>query len=166
MATRATSTTISTGFGFKNVTDSTKAITLKKLGLKSNYGVTEDEATKCVLSNTGSPIDEPEIISLSCSRIDQVNSVIPNYYPPKVGKGVTYQAKIEELLSVTDSSDPLFRVDLPIVAQLSIRHTTSGEITDDVIEQIFVRLISAFYRDDGTSRFKELMRSALEPSND
>lgn len=152
-------------FGFTNVTDSTKEVVTKKLSLSSLYATTEDESTRCVLSNVTCPIDQPEVITMTSSRIPVVNSTIPNYYPPKVVDGVTYAIKVEELLSLTDVDDPKFRVDLPIVAQLSIRHATNGEITEESVLTVITRLISALFKDDGTSRLPDLMRSALEPKS-
>lgn len=151
-------------FGFTNKTESS-TVTLKPIALAicDNYALKEDEPTSVVEDNKTCPLDQPEIVSFRCRDIPQVNSSVINQYPAPVTSGVQYIISVDELLSTRD--DALnYRVDDPIVATLTIRHTKSGNITSEHIQTVINRLLGACYKADGTSRFDDLMRSALKPS--
>lgn len=155
---------LSSKFGFTNSTASSNKITLTDVDLVSNYALTEDEPTVCKETNTTTPIDQPEVVSFGCQQISSVASSIKNLNPPKVKGGVQYQVKLEELLTTTSDSDASFRVDEPIVAYLTIRHPRSSNVTAEHIQTVVNRLISCLYKSDGTTRFNDLMRSALKPT--
>lgn len=157
---------MSKAFGFTNTTDSTKVtITPTDLKVVSNYAVTEDEANICRLANVTCPLDQPEVLTYQCQDITNVNTSIKNQYPPLVKDGIQYSTKLETLLSIQDA-DPNHRVDLPIVAQLSIRHSKNGNITETDIQTIIDRLVGSLYSTGGTCRLTAMMRQSLKPSND
>lgn len=150
-------------FGFTNVTDSTHEITPKLLALTDNYALTEEDANNAVLSNKTAPIDAEEIITFRSRNINTVNTNLNNQHPSGVKAGIQYQVQVEDLLITTDDSDASYRVDDPIVALLTIRHTKSGNITSDVIATVVTRLISCLMKADGSWRFDDLMRGAERP---
>lgn len=151
-------------FGFTNETASANKITLTSLKLMDNYALTEDEPTQVRLSNVTAPIDEPEVATFGCINVADVSSSIKNLHPPKVKGGIQYQLKLEELLTTTSSEDAEFRVDEPIVAYLTIRHPRSSNISITIVEKVVNRLLSTLYKEDGTTRLPELIRSALKPT--
>lgn len=153
-------------FGFTNNQASTKTAPLVTTKVLENYALTKDEPTVCALSNMTAPVDQPEVVSFGCTEIPQVSSSIKNLYPPKVKSGVQYQIKVEELLSTTSTDDAGFRVDDPIVAYLTIRHTKSSNVKPADVDAVISRLRSFLYKEDGTTRINELMRSALKPTQD
>lgn len=150
-------------FGFTNTTDGTHSVTQKLLGFTSNYAVAEDKADETVLNNKTAPIDQEEIITFRTRDLARVDTSLNIQYPSGIKKGVEYQCVVEDLLSTTDSADPSFRVDEPIVARLVIRHPKSGNITNSIVATVFQRLESALMKSDGTWRFDDLMRSAERP---
>lgn len=150
-------------FGFTNTTDSANSITMKALGLTSNYALTEEDATNAILSNTTAPLDAEEIVTFRTRKINQVNTDLVIQNPPKVSSGVQYQVQLEDVLVTTDSADPSFRVDEPIVALLTIRHPKSANFTDANVATIVTRLVSCLMKSDGTWRFSDLMRGAERP---
>lgn len=152
-------------FGFTNTAASTKVtIVPSDVKVVDNYALKEDEPTQVVEDNKTCPLDQPEVITYVCRDIPKVNSSIVNQYPAPVTNGVQYIIMAEELLSTTDSDAPGYRVDDPIVAFLTIRHPKSGNITPEHVEIVLKRLLGACYKSDGTSRFSDLMRSALKPA--
>jgi hypothetical protein len=155
---------ITSKFGFTNVTESKNSVTPVDLAIISDYALIEDEPTSCVLSNTTCPIDQGELISYKCQSLKNVSSTQDILYPNTVSAGVQYVIKVEEILSTTSDSDPSFRVDSPIVAYLTIRHSKNGNITEDMISQTVQRLLGACQKEDGTWRFGDLMRSSLKPT--
>lgn len=156
---------LTTKFGFTNTGASTNKVDLFDLDILGDYALIEDEPTKCSETNVTTPVDQPEVISFGCTEIANVASSIKNLYPPHVKGGVQYQIKVEELLSTTSSEDATFRVDDPIVAYLTVRHPKSANVTAAHVLTVIERLMSALYKEDGTTRLDDLMRSALKPTS-
>lgn len=152
-------------FKFTNVTDSTVTVTPKKLGDVTNYAVQSNDANSVVLNNKTAPIDSEEILTYRSRDIQKVNTDLNIQYPSPVKSGIQYQVMIEDTLCTEDATAN-FRVDEPIVAQLTIRHPKSGNITSDIVAQVVTRLISACRTDAGTWRFTDLMRGAERPISD
>jgi hypothetical protein len=150
-------------FGFTNTTAGGNTITPKALGLTSNYAVKSDTADTAVLNNKTAPIDVEEVITYRSRDIQMVNTSLNIQYPSPVKKGIQYQIVVEDTLSTTDTADADFRVDEPIVCQLTIRHPKSGNIGNAQVATVFERLISSLMKSDGTWRFDDLMRSAERP---
>lgn len=150
-------------FGFTNVTPQSAGVTPTKLGLVSNYSVTGQTAKTADLTNKTAPIDQEELITFQSFNLNRVDTDLNIQYPSPVQKGICYQITEEATLSTTDSADPDFRVDEPVWASLQIRHPKSGNITNALVAQVVLRLVSACMRDDGTWRFDDLMRGAERP---
>jgi hypothetical protein len=153
-------------WGYTNNVDSAATITPKALGLKSNYAVVTDTSNEVVLVNTTTPIDQTEVVTLRHSVIPKVNtsSTLPVPNPAPVKTGVSYQVQSEVTLRTTGDDGSI--TDHPIVFYTSIRHERSGDLTAAVVQEAFIRHISCFLKNDGTYRFNELMRSALQPATD
>jgi hypothetical protein len=134
-----------------------------KLGLTTNYALTQDDASRVRLNNKTAPIDAMEIISYASQDIGQVKNDLNLVYPSPVRGGIQYSVVVQETLSTTDDTDTSFRVDEPIIASLSIRHPKSGNITGAIVGEVVCRLLSSLFKEDGTWRFDDLMRSAERP---
>lgn len=150
-------------FGFTNTTDSSNTITPKALGITSNYAVADQTANEAILNNKTAPIDTEEKITYRSRSIQTVNNDLNIQYPSPIKGGIQYQVVVEDTLSTTDTVDTAFRVDEPIVAQLTIRHPKSGNITGDLVGVVVTRLLSALVKSDGSWRFDDLMRQAERP---
>lgn len=150
-------------FGFTNTSDSTNSVTAKALGLVTNYALMQDAADVVKMNNKTAPLDSEEIISFRTRDVAGVASEAPILNPAKVGKGIEYSIRVDEILSTTDSTDASFRVDEPIVATLAVRHPKSGNITDQHVQAVIIRLLSTLIKADGTWRIADLMRSAERP---
>lgn len=150
-------------FGFKNTQDASTSITPKALGLVSNYALTRDVADVVTLSNRTAPIDCEEIIELRSRVNSQVKSNLNIQNPAKVGSAVEYSVRLDATLATTDTDDPNFRVDEPMVVTIAIKHPRSGNVDGSIVEQLFLRAVSALRKDDGSWRFDDLMRSAERP---
>lgn len=153
-------------FGFTNTTAGSNTVTPLALGLTSNYAVKSDTADTAELNNKTAPIDIEELVTYRSRDIQTVNTNLNIQYPSPVKKGIQYQVMVEDTLSTTDSADPDFRIDEPIVMQLTVRHPKSGNINNAAVGTVFLRLISSLMKTDGTWRFDDLMRSAERPVTD
>jgi hypothetical protein len=158
----------SSAFGFTNTTDNATTMTLKSLGLVTNYSLSSDQADNAVLNNKTAPIDVEEIVSLRSRDIQSVNTPLNIQYPGKVKAGIEYGVRVDATLSTTDSDDATFRVDEPIACVISFRHPKSGNITEAHVLALLDRAVSALHK-DGTGagwRISDLMRSAERPVTD
>jgi hypothetical protein len=152
------------GFLFTNTTpESSTSVAPIQMGLVSNYAVERDTARMAVLNNKTAPIDAQELVTYSSRDIATINTDLSVQNPARVKAGVLYTIQVQDTLVTTDSSDPTYRVDEPIVASLSIRHGKSGNITSSIVASVVARLIGACRHNDGSWRFDDLMRSAEKP---
>lgn len=155
---------VTTSAGYSNrATSDTRAIVTYNLGVTNNYALRRDEPTEVVLVNTTTPVDVEEILTYRCKDMSRINTALNIQYPSPVSAGIQYQVAIETTFS-TVNSDTGARVDEPIVAQLTVRHPKSGNITDTQVAEVVSRLLSAAMKDNGDWRFNDLMRSALKPT--
>lgn len=153
----------SSSYQFSNTTASTHPVTPKVLGVTTNYALQGDAADVVTLNNKTAPIDAEEVIQYRSRTLEKPNWLVPVLNPPKVMRTIEYSTRIDAILTTTDSSDASFRVDEPITCSISIRHPKSGNFTNALVAEMFVRSISTLLRSDGTWRFDDLMRSAERP---
>lgn len=152
-------------FSYTNKTDSQKTLGLYSLGLTTNY--TQDKTnTKCVCKNRVSDLDAEERITFTSTPLARTDTSLQILYPAANTKSVQYDIKVEEVLSTTDSDDPSFRVDNPIVMSLQVRHERTGFINESVLTEVWKRLNSAILKADGTTRFMDLARESEAPIAD
>jgi hypothetical protein len=135
------------------------------LGLATNYALVSEDANEVILSNKTSPIDEEEIITLKYKDIPKVNTRCSITNPAVVKKAVSYTISIDNVKR-TENATLGTVVDRPVSAYLNIRHDKSSEITEDNVKEVLTRLVSIFFKDDGTFRAPDFMRSALKPIDD
>lgn len=155
---------ITTQFGFSNTSAQQFTVTPVDLKPVTVYGKVTDLADKVVLSNKTAPLDQDEKLTFTCQQLDKVTSTQELQHPSLARNGVQYVVKLEEILRTADGADII--QDEPVVAYLTIRHQSSSYITTSHVEEVFKRLIGACYKEDGTTRFADLMRSALVPVAD
>lgn len=154
---------LSSQFRFTNTADGQHSVTQKAIGITTNYASIQEDSNTAVLNNKTAPIDAEEIVTYRSKNLPKVDTGLNIQYPSPVKNGIQYQIMVEDTLSTTDSADPSWRVDEPIIAQLTIRHPRSGNITNDIVGQVVTRLVSAAMKADGTWRFDDLMRGAEKP---
>jgi hypothetical protein len=138
-------------------------VTQKAIGITTNYASIQEDSNTAVLNNKTAPIDAEEVVTYRSKNLPKVDTGLNIQYPSPVKTGIQYQIMVEDTLSTTDDSDPSWRVDEPIIAQLTIRHPRSGNINNDIVGQVVTRLVSAAMKADGTWRFDDLMRGAEKP---
>lgn len=153
---------MSCAFSFTNTANLETAVTPTDLKPVTVYAKSEDEPTRVVLKNKTCALDQGEVLTFMCKEVDKVSTSQHIQNPTKVPNGVQYVVKLEEILRSTDADGTVIS-DEPIVMYLTVRHQLTSNISDEIIGTVFKRLIGACYREDGTLRFNDLMRSALVP---
>lgn len=155
-----------TQFGFTNKTPHTFEVEAPtSLKPVTEFAKIEDEPTVAVLSNRTTPLDQGELLTFRCNPVDKVSTSQVIQHPSAVTSGVQYVVKLEDILRTTNSQGDIV-CDEPIVMYLTVRHQRSSNISTEIVDTMFQRLIGACYHSDGTTRFDELMRSALVPTKD
>lgn len=122
-----------------------------------------------ILTNITSPPDRPEKVRVGFTEVANVYNgtgiEVPVSAPSK--RGTQILAQVTEVISVTDDTDPDYRLDLPVSYHLVIKVPTSEYITGTVIMTGIGRLISSLF-DTGvstTARLDAALRGALLPAD-
>lgn len=122
-----------------------------------------------ILTNITSPVDRPEKIRIGYTDVSNVytgTGVEPSISAP-TKRGTQILAQVTEVISVTDDTDPEYRIDLPVSYHLVIKVPTSEYVTSSNIVTGLGRLLSSLF-DTGattTSRLDAILRGALVPSD-
>lgn len=153
---------MTSAFAFTN-TEAGGVITSQKLSVVTNYTKTGDEPTEATYNNRTCPVDQSEVIKYRCEDIPQVNTVQQILYPAKVLNGVSFGVRLDEVLRTKDDNGVII-CDEPIVATLTIKCPKSSNMTYEVINTVFNRLVGSLY-DETTKkmRWNDLIRSGLTP---
>lgn len=152
-----------TKYGFTNLTENTTSVKPIDLKIVTNYAKIEDEADVAAFSNKTAPLDQGELITFRANALEKVSSTQVIQNPAPVRNGIQYVIKVEEILRTTDDATGSI-IDEPVVAYLTIRHQLSGNVTPALVTEAVKRCLGACMRTDGTWRFDDLMRSAVNPS--
>lgn len=121
-----------------------------------------------VLTNVTSPVDRPEKVRLGFSEVSNIyagTGVDPSVLA-STKRGVQILAQVTEVLSVTDDTDPDYRIDLPVSYHLVIKVPASEYITGARVQAGIGRLLSGLF-DTGvetTTRLEAILRGALMPT--
>lgn len=153
-------------WGYGSSAASSQTVTAASIKPVSTFALVKDEPDNCELINNNSLLDVGEKLSYSAINVNNVASRLDNQYPAPVNSGVQYVVRLDEQLLLTSSGEASFKEILPVTAYVTIRHPKSGEISSSEIDTIFQRLIGACLKSDGTTRFSDLMKSALRPTTD
>lgn len=152
-------------FGYQN--DGARAAESPFTNIQLNigsYALKQDEPDECQLSNTTTPIDQPELVTYQSSTIKKIPTKVKVSNPTSDTEGVMYGVRVDEVLRGTSDTDDNFIVDLPIVVNISVKHPINSAISAGVVNEAISRALSALTTDSGTSRVTDLMRSALKPT--
>lgn len=124
--------------------------------------------TEVVITNLTSPVDRPEKIRIGYTDIANVYSGtgIDASVSAPTKRGIQVLAQVTEIISITDDSDPDYRIDLPVSYHLVIKVPASELITASDIQTGIGRLLSSLFDTGSTSttRLEAILRGALVPA--
>jgi hypothetical protein len=139
------------------------------LNIGKDFRVKSNNAGKeVVLTNITSPVDRPEKIRIAYTDVANVyagTGIEPSVLAP-TKRGVSVLAQVTDVLSVTDDTNPDYRIDLPVSYHVVIKVPQSEYISGTDIQTGLGRLLSSLF-DTGvttTSRLEAILRGALVPS--
>lgn len=167
MATEAAAlatATLTSSLGFTNTTAGT-AVTGTNLQITANYGQinapTPAEETR--LKNKTGPVDQKEILSYRNRRIENVNTYNKIYYPARITAGQEFGIRLDEILRTKDENGFIV-CDEPIVLSISFKAPMSNNLSNDVLNSIFKRMMGAVPVDAaGAMDWLSLMMGSTNP---
>jgi hypothetical protein len=135
------------------------------------YVKTVDEPEMCVLSHINSPVDAPTSLSFMRSTVKNVysNRTISEANQAANKAGIKNVVKLDTVLTLVDTADASYRVDIPFSASISFTSGIDPLVTDDVIFNLLSYAISASYSDAKTAttvssaNIARLRRGAMVP---
>jgi hypothetical protein len=155
-------------WGFGTLAAADTAITPKSVNPVSDFALIKDEPNECRLSHSDT-VDNSAQISYQFKELGSVQTNIKSVHPGKVKAGVQYAIRLDTQLLIESTDDPTYAETVPVVAMLVIRHPKNGNLTVSDIETVHQALVGASYKEVSgtvTSRFGDLMQSALRPTAD
>jgi len=138
------------------------------VNIDKDFRVKSNNGKEVVLTNVTSPIDRPENIRLAYTEVANIYSgtgIEPSVAAPSK-KGVSVLAQVTDVLSVADSADADYRIDLPLSAHLVIKVPASEYVTSAQVQTLIGRLLSGLFDTGSTSgtRLEAILRGSLVPS--
>jgi hypothetical protein len=138
------------------------------VNIAQDFRVKSNTAKEVILTNITSPIDKPENIRLAYSDVANVYSgtnIEPTVFAPSK-RGTSVLVQVTDVLSITDSTDADYKIDLPLSFHLVVKVPNSEYITADVVKTGVGRLLSGLFDTGSTSnsRLEAILRGSLVPS--
>lgn len=161
----------STSVGYTDTADggaTTQSFTRANLHWDTDFTVTSDGDSKCLLVNKTSPLDQLEKIRMESSNIADVykgTSIDPTVYAPS-RQGTSIVCQVMDVLRVTDTTDAAYQVDLPLSAHIVLKVPLSTHITADHVLAVAGRALSCLFDSNSTAntRVAAMLRGSMTPS--
>lgn len=137
------------------------------VNFSADFAERSDTDGSLVLANITSPLDRVEQVRYARQEVKNVyqnTSIDPKVQSPN-RKGVQLLVEFTDIATVTDTSDPSYRVDLPIKTHVVIRVPNDALVDGAVVQTHLGRVVSGLF-DTGsttTTRIEKLLRGALKP---
>lgn len=118
-----------------------------------------------LMTSLATPLDAPSSFIINASNVGDVyqNTGLPATVRHPVKSGVKVHAQVNETWTVTDDSNPAYRVCLPVQASITFKVPKHPLITDALVSGLVERALSALYDADGTLRVDSLLRLGTTP---
>jgi len=139
------------------------------LNFSTDFRVKSNQSGKeVILTNITSPIDQPEKIRLCYSEIANIyggTGIEASVFSP-TKKGVSILAQLTDVISITDSVDADYRIDLPVSYHVVMKIPANSNITADDVQTGLGRLLSCLFDtgDTSSSRLEAILRGSLVSS--
>lgn len=146
----------------------TRSVNIPTLVWSSDWAVTNRGTTEGKLINLTTPLDAVETVAVDVTNIRDIyaNTSIDRSLWAVTRQGKRIHCQLNDVLVVTDSNDPSFRVALPFSASLQVRFPVHELIDSTVVEHEIARLLGTMFEETDTSmkpRLGRLMFGATIP---
>lgn len=139
------------------------------INFAKDFRVQKSGVADVTLVNLTSPIDRAEKFRFALSDIANIytnTGIDPSVWGANK-QGQSLLVQLSEVISVTDSVDPSYRVDLPIVCNITLKTPKSSLISADQLITFVGRAVSGLFDtgSTGTSGIVRLEHGSLVPSD-
>lgn len=150
---------------FTNTVSGSKTVTLKTIGLKTNYALqTEQPGTYSLVNNTGNgPASEQ--YSVVRSVVANPSTELTASSPMDNHRCVRLEVRDEMRFEVTDTVDATYSRDSIAVAAIKF-WVPEEMISDGNSELLAQRIISMLYDNGGVTRLTKMLKNALQVTAD
>lgn len=159
-----------TSMGYTDSKTTKLSLSVPTLSYSTDFAVKSETANEVILTNTTSPIDQPETVRFGIQNISNVYSGTPIALESQsvTKRGIQVLVQLNDIMRVTPSESECqcLPFDLPISSHHVIRVALNPNVTPDLIQTVILRNIALFY--DGavnSNRIGQLVRGALKPQS-
>lgn len=164
---------MATSFGYTDSVLTTLNVAVPQLSYAKDYSVRTERAEEVILTNTTSPLDQPETIRYAIQNVGNVYAGTPVAVESQsvTKRGVQLLIQLNDILRVTPDEESssncccIAPYDLPISTHIVIRVPLNSNVTADTVLQVVKRNVAALFEGNNTSaRLNSMLRGALKPS--
>lgn len=134
-----------------------------------DFRVKVDDPGEAIVTNLTSPIERPETFRFAITEIRDVykNTSIDANVAAPTRRGVSILCQLNDVYSITDSSDATYQVNLPMQGHIVLKIPSNDLITADVMKTFLGRLVDGLFNSGVVSsgRLASLARGSLLPDN-
>lgn len=160
---------MATSFGYTDSVTTQLSVAVPTLSYAKDFSVKQETASEVVLTNTTSPLDQPETIRYAIQNIGNIytGTGIDPSFMSVTKRGVSLLVQLNDILRVTPDDvtccDAAY--DLPIATHIVIRVPLNSNVDADTVLQVVKRNVAALFEGEAdSSRLNAMLRGALKPS--
>lgn len=157
-----------TSFGYTDSVTQTKSLPIKDLSYGKDFAVKRNQPEEVILTNTTSPVDQPETIRFGYQQIADIykNTGIDPSYMSVTRRGISLVCQVNDVLRVTPDDPSVGVYDLPISAHVVIKTAVNQNVTADLVMQVALRAVSSMFSTGSitSERLNAMLRDSLVPS--
>lgn len=147
----------------------TLSLPVSVLNYAADWVVKSDEPNEAIAANLTSPIDCVETFRWGMSEIKdmyQGKGINPTVYAP-TRRGARVFCQLNDVWTVTDSSDATYRVDLPVEGHIVLKIPAHELVTADQIKAFLGRIVDGMFNTGviTSERISAMVRGSLLPKD-
>lgn len=166
---------MTTSFGYTDKVATTKNVAVPQLSYAADFSVKAETSSEVVLTNTTSPLDQPETIRFALEPVRNVynGTAIDPSAQSTSKNGVSLLVQVNDILRVSPETGESGcccgdgAMDFPISTHIVIKTPLVQYIDADTVLSVVKRNISALFgegTDVTSARLNSMLRGALKPS--
>nr|QXV86435.1 coat protein [Leviviridae sp.] len=161
--------TPSTSFGYTDSVTTEKSVSIPDLSYLTDFAVKDESATALVLTNTTSPVDQPELVRWGYQNIADIyagTGIDPSFMAVS-RRGVSLVGQVNDILRITPAEESgcctMQQILLPIEAHWVLKFPVSQYVTPEIARQVLNRAYSTSFGtgEVGSKRLGAMMRGSL-----
>lgn len=143
-------------------------LTLAPLNFADDFRVVTDGPGEALIANLTTPLNKAERFRFAESTVQDVykGTDIDKSARAATKTGVSVLVQLTDVITVSNSDDPSYEVDLPISAHVVLKVPAHEAVTETMVVQHLTRMISGCF-DTGSNtgtRLAGMLRGALLPT--